>query len=612
MYKTITTSEFLATHTINNNLPTFADIETDGLYINCSLIQLRQEGKYHMVTTNSEEEVEQMKEAMQDMHLVFYNASYDLGTLNFKVTPKVDDLFYLMKISYPSIQEFSLDKVVSYLGYTDLYKGLDKKSLQKAGFIRNAYLSQDQLRYAAADVEALERMWELDKVQKVREHVLAYRLGVYALQEAMVWQQNGLEVRQDTLKKYLADNEVGLRSSTLILEDLTYKGFNPRSPKQVKEILGTTSSDKATLTRIVINGRIEASKRSSTGRGLETPAKDFTEEEQSIAEAIMNVRKYKNALSKLTMYKHPSVVGRFNPLGAGTSRWTCKGGDLPNGVNLQNYSRDFKAIFGVASDSGKILVTADYSTLEVRIACAIMGDANMYKALMEGADIHKYTASLIFNKPIDEIDGRERSNSKVANFGFLYGMSANTFVGYAFDLYGLKLTLDEAKALRAKWMAAYPSVQAYHDKMGGGLRKNNLILETALGYRIRPKMYTDAINAATQGTGGECGRLAIHLMVKQDPRTLEVMANFLHDAFYLVVDEDEKDYWSELLSSCMVEAWKEISKSKLFIYKDIPMMADVATGYTLGDLVEGFEGGGQALSLTEMRDQLKNNEENKK
>jgi DNA polymerase-1 len=241
------------------------------------------------------------------------------------------------------------------------------------------------------------------------------------------------------------------------------------------------------------------------------------------------------------------------------------------------------------------MVTADYSTLEIRIACAIMGDYNMYKALKSGADIHKYTASLIFHKNIEDITGRERSNSKVANFGFLYGMSATTFVGYAFDLYGLKFTKDEANELRKKWMKAYPAVEAYHNNIGKGLRAGSLILETALGYRFKPKSYTDAINMPTQGTGAECGRLAIHLMVKKDKRTLKMLRNFLHDAFYLIVPEDEKEYWAKLLSDSMIEAWHEISKSKLFKYKDIPMNADVAMGYTLGDLVDGFTKGQSQL-----------------
>ncbi len=580
MLTTITTTEYLQAPFTDAETPTFADIETDGLYINCSLIQLRQNGVCHMITTDSDEEVELIKQSMQPLHLIWWNASYDLGTLNFKETPTTDDLFYAFKIAYPQLQQFTLDNCVAFLGYGDLYDGLDKKALQKAGFIRGAYLSQAQLKYASADVEALERMWSLDKIQDIVQNNLAYRLGIYAVTEAMVWQQNGLNLLPEVVNKYLVDTEAQVKETWAKLP----KGLNPRSPVQVKRLLGTDSSAKATLIRLAIN--------------------DGNED----AENILAARKASNSLSKLNKFRgFDNMIGRFSPMGTSTSRWSCKGGELSNGTNLQNYSRDFKGVFGVLPDSGYRLVTADYSTLEIRIACSIMGDANMYKALMAGADIHKYTASLIFNKPLEDITGRERSNSKVANFGFLYAMSAKTFVDYAFDLYGLKLTIQESRDLRNKWMRAYPAVAKYHDWVGKGLRKHNFITSTALGYKMKPRMYTDGVNAATQGTGAECGRLAIHLMVKKDKRTLQVLRNFLHDAFYLICPADEEDYWADLLSTCMVEAWQEISKSSLFKFKDIPMPVDVATGYSMTDLVDGWEGGGQALSAAEMRDQMKDN-----
>jgi DNA polymerase-1 len=288
-------------------------------------------------------------------------------------------------------------------------------------------------------------------------------------------------------------------------------------------------------------------------------------------------------------------------MGARTSRWTCKAGDLPNGANLQNYSREYKGVFGVPPDSGLRIVSADYSTLEIRIVCAITGELNMYKALKAGTDIHRHTASMIFNKPVDQITGKERSNSKPANFGFAYAMSSKTFIGYAFDLYGIKFTEQESREIRNKWFKAYPAIGKYHEWIGRQLRRGNLILETALGYRAKPNSYTEAANLATQGTGAECGRLAIHRLVKKDARALNYFVNFIHDSFYLIVPEDETDYWSKLLEDSMVEAWYEISKSRLFKFKDIPMPVEVVTGYNMSDLSDEFEGGGQSLSVEEMR-----------
>ncbi|RKY52356.1 MAG: hypothetical protein DRP93_08270, partial [Candidatus Neomarinimicrobiota bacterium] len=559
-------------------------------------------GTAYMITTNTDAEVELMKAYMQNLYLVWWNASYDLGTLMFKATPKTDDLWVAFKIAYPSVQTFTLDNCVEYLGYNDLYAGLDKKGLQKAGFVRNAYLSQQQLRYAAADVEALERMWNLPKIQKVRENNLAYRLAIYAIEETMVFQQNGLPIKQNVVEDYIVTTTDKLTAITKEVDALCGKGLNPRSPKQVKELLGTDSSDKATLTRIALEGSLDAQK-SATKRNSARTGGEFTAIQQEQAEVILVARKLKNDLSKLAKYNHPKLYGRFSPVGAGTSRYSCKGSkEVPEYDNLQNTSRDFKSCFGLPDDSDMIIVAADFATLEIRIACAIMNEPNMYKALKEGVDIHRSTGSLIFNKPPEEITGRERSNSKVCNFGLTYAMGVDTFIQYAYDMYGIKYTRAGAKELVDKFFKAYPGLKAYHIKVGAALRKRNYICQTALGYKMKPKMYAEAINGPTQGTGSEIMRLAIHLLVKKDVKALKYIVNTVHDAAYLIVPEVDKLYWGKQLKEAMLEAWAEIMKSAEFHYHDIPMNIDVMYGKHMGDLEDDFAGGGSALSIQEQKE----------
>jgi DNA polymerase-1 len=383
--------------------------------------------------------------------------------------------------------------------------------------------------------------------------------------------------------------------------------MNPRSSKQVKEYFGTVSSDKATLTRIAIEGKLTAAKEySAKVRVKARDAQNFTEEQQVVAELVLNARKARNDISKLTGYVGNSkMYGRFKPIGTSTSRWSCsgtpKGSSRPELFNAQNYSRDFKAVFGVKPESGLIIVAADFATLELRIAACIMNEPNMYHALMRGDDLHKTTASLIFDKPLDQISGKERSNAKVCNFGLTYGMGQETFKHYAYDMYGLKLSNDEAKDLISRFFKAYPGLKAYHQMVGKRMKSKNYVCKTALDFPMKPKMYAEAINGPTQGTGGEVMRLAIHKMVQTDPETLKVMVNSIHDAAYLIVPEKDKDYWGKLLSDSMQEAWFQIRKSKHFRWHDIPMPVDLMSGYTMGDLEEGFAGGGQALTLEEMR-----------
>ena len=117
------------------DLPTFSDIETDGLYINTRLVQVFQPDTDDVIYILDTDIIplEDIKEFIKPLWTVWYNASYDLGTLNMS-TEKVDDLIYLVKTAYPTFGEFALDKVISKMGYDKYYEGLDKKALQSQGF----------------------------------------------------------------------------------------------------------------------------------------------------------------------------------------------------------------------------------------------------------------------------------------------------------------------------------------------------------------------------------------------------------------------------------------------------------------------------------------------
>jgi len=186
-------------------------------------------------------------------------------------------------------------------------------------------------------------------------------------------------------------------------------------------------------------------------------------------------------------------------------------------------------------------------------------------------------------------------------------MGRETFKHYAYDMYGIKFTDDEAKELIGKFFKGYPGLKTYHNKVSKLMQASRFIGYTALGYPIKPSGYADSINAGTQGTGGEVMRLSIHLLVKKDKRVLKYIINTIHDALYLLVPEEDQEYWGKHLIDSMQEAWYEISKSARFKYHDIPMPVDLMTGYNMGELEEDFAGGGQALSMAEMREAQERN-----
>ena len=570
--------------------PLFSDIESQGLYVGTRLVQMYQPDIDDAIylfdcapvgyrASEYIQNLEQIKAFVKPLHGVWYNCAYDLGCLNL-VQNNLDDLFFAVKTAYPEFQEFSLDVVITKL-FGDLYTGLDKKSLQKAGFKLGAYLSQAQYRYAATDVLALSLMWKDTKIQKVIQNNLAYKVDIISQKYAVKYQQNGLLVDNINREKLLKEAIVEIANLRLLLP----AGLNPNSPKQVKEYLGTDSSNHETLVRYALSDNPKAAD----------------------AKTIIDLRRAIKEKGYLESIAHTYMYTKFNVAGAATGRFTSSGGDLENGFNAQQIPRQFQKLFKADTDTTTV-IGLDYATLELRLACAIFGEDEMYKQLLAGEDIHTSMAQMITGKPLhpdglqgdknaksgmadvvyDYVTHKDRTDAKAVNFGYVFGMSAATYMNYAFVSYGIKVTLDEAKLLRERYFTKYPNFGAYHKSIWNNYSKPSFVYTTALGRRVKPRLGTDAINGPVQGSGAETTKLAAHWLIRYDCERLgldyrteweqcevvKYLFNVVHDAIYLRVPKDTKDFWNEQLKVAMVRGWNEISKAPLLKYKDIPMPVD--------------------------------------
>jgi len=528
---------------LRDDLPTFADIETDGLYTNTRLIQLFQPDTSDIIYIIDTDEIDldEAKNFIKPLWTIWYNCSYDFGTLNM-TTDKFDDCFYLVKSAYPEWQQFSLDVVVSKFGWDKLYEDLDKKDLQKQGFIKGAYLSGKQLRYSATDVYALWLIWQNKNIQNGRE-VLAYKVDMLSMKYAIQYQQNGIPIDQMSVRKEL-DAMVDK-----IEENYRYlNGLNPNSPKQCKEALGVDKTDKNTLIKLISEGN-------------------------QLAKVIFEQRRLLKKKTMLNSYNYPRVFTRYNVAGAATGRFTATGGDMNRGINAQQIPRDLQYMFK-STDSDKIVIEADYSTLELRLACALFNEPAMYKQLKDGEDLHTSMAKFISGK--DEVTKEERVKAKAINFGFVFGMSAPAFQEYAFVNFGVTMTQEEARNIRNKYFKKYPNIAKYHKKVWDGVKEGGYIYTTALGRRTKPRLGTDGINGPVQGSGAETTKLAVHYMVKEtNSECLKYIINVVHDAIYLEIPREDLEYWTKMLETSMIKGWEEISKTKAFFFKDIPMIAEV-------------------------------------
>lgn len=531
---------------LNHEEAVFGDIETENLYVGTRLVQLYQpEFEYVYILDTDIIALADIKLFIKDLWIVWHGGNYDMGTLNM-TTKKFDDTLYLARTAYPEWKKYSLDIVVDKLGLGYLYEGIDKKAMQKLGFVKGAYLSQRQLTYAATDVIALSLIWLNKRFQATRE-VLSYKLDMISLRHSIEYQQNTLKVSQADVRK-----ELDTLLDTIAANEVALNGLNPNSPKQVKEALGTDSSDKATLVTLIANSK----------------DKDMV----TLAKLVFEQRRLIKRRGFLESYNHPYVVTRFNPMGAATGRFTSTGKDLKYGINAQQIPRDLQYIFNKDTED-TVVVHADYSTAELRAGCSIMKDETMYKELKAGKDLHKIAATFALGGTPDDIDKGGRQKGKAISFGLIFGMSSESFVEYAFVNYGVVFTLEEAKLITAKYRMKYKNIHRYAKARWNDYR--TVPVSTPMGRRSKANLGTDAINYATQGCIAETVKLAIHYLVSDYKEALGYIYNVVHDAIYLRVPRGEEAVWAERLVEAMKLGWSEICKRPMLFYKDIPMPVEV-------------------------------------
>jgi DNA polymerase-1 len=222
-----------------------------------------------------------------------------------------------------------------------------------------------------------------------------------------------------------------------------------------------------------------------------------------------HVLKLKNGfLDALPRHVHP-LTGRVHPtflqVGTVNGRFACRD------PNLQQIPRDgtVRGCFVAARDHR--LVIADYAQFELRVIADISGDETMTRAFQQGEDLHRLTASLVLDTPLDQVTKDERLIAKVLNIGLIYGMGARSLRRYANYIYGVHFTLEDAFEFRRRFFEAYSGVRAFHRSMD----TTPLVSIRTLSGRIRrwadgqdPKL-TELLNTRVQGTAADIMKRAV-------------------------------------------------------------------------------------------------------
>ena len=351
--------------------------------------------------------------------------------------------------------------------------------------------------------------------------------------------------------------------------ELAGQSFNIASPKQVGEIL----FDKLKI--------VEKAKKTKTGQYVtsEEVLQQLKNKHEIVADILEHrglkklIGTYIDALPKLINPRTGHIHTSFNQTITATGRLSSSD---PNLQNIPIRGEDGKEIRkAFIPEPGCLFFSADYSQIELRVMAHLSGDENMINVFREGKDLHAATAANIYKKDISEVTRDERTKSKRANFGIIYGI---TVFGLAERL---DIPRDEAKMLIDGYFNTFPQVHNYMEKSKEIARQQGYVT-TLFGRRrylpdinsansvVRGFAERNAINAPIQGTAADIIKVAmIHIYQRfKEENIRSKMILQVHDELNFSVYPDEKEKVERIVLEEMQNAFE----------MKVPLVADSGFG----------------------------------
>lgn len=332
--------------------------------------------------------------------------------------------------------------------------------------------------------------------------------------------------------------------------------FNISSPMQVGEVL---------FSHMHIDPKAKKTKRgawSTTEEILEKYRRDHP-----IVDTILKIRglkklltTYVDALPRLINPVTGKIHTSYNQTVTATGRISSANPNLQNIPVRSDDGREIRRAF--IPDPGDLILSADYSQIELRLIADLSGDQEMIEAFLSGQDIHRATAAKIYHLPIESVTEEQRRTAKTANFGIIYGISA----------FGLAERLgvprSEAKDLINGYMSTYPHIREYMDKAIENAQKQGFVT-TIMGRKrfipdinsrnavVRGYAERNAINAPIQGSAADIIKIAM-VDIARDLRNSGLKSKMImqvHDELVFNVKPDEIDIVKEIVVRDMENAY---------------------------------------------------------
>jgi len=394
---------------------------------------------------------------------------------------------------------------------------------------------------------------ELEKASLVK---LCYEIEMPLTQVLANMEYNGIKIDKEMLEESSIVITKEIQDIEKQIFELSGTTFNIASPKQLGEIL----FEKL---HIIENAKLTKTKQYQTGEEIlqklyqKHPIVPLILEWRTLSKLKST---YIDALPQLIDPKTEKIHTTFQQTVTSTGRLSSTAPNLQNIPIRTERGKEIRKAF-VPSSEKNVLVSADYSQVELRIVAAMANDENMIRAFQQQQDIHAATASHVFHVPLKEVTKEQRRYAKTVNFGILYGMSA---FGLADRLH---IPQSEARQLIADYNNSFPKIEQFMNGIVEFARKNGYV-ETMLGRRryirdinssngmLRKAAERNAINAPIQGTAADVIKIAMIRIYKElkSKKLNTKMVLQVHDELVFDVPLEELDVIAQIVPDLMNSA----------------------------------------------------------
>jgi DNA polymerase-1 len=390
---------------------------------------------------------------------------------------------------------------------------------------------------------------------------------VYVLSDM---EMTGVKVDEETLKVFSKELEIDIKNLEETIYEKAGVKFNIASPKQLGEVL---------FDKLQLDPKAKKTKTGQYQTGEDVLSALSTKHD--IVQYILDFRSlqklkstYVDALPEMINSKTGRVHTSYNQAVAATGRLSSNNPNLQNIPIKTTRGREVRKAF-IAKDSEHVILSADYSQIELRVIAEIAQEKNMLEAFANGLDIHTATAAKVYGIKLEEVTSIQRRNAKAVNFGIIYGQSA----------FGLSQNLGiprkEAAEIIDNYFLQYPGIKKYMNdtiefarthgyvetimKRRRYLRDINSANATVRGFAER-----NAINAPIQGSAADMIKVAMINIYNEinDRKLKSKMTMQVHDELVFEVHQSEIEEMKKLV----------MEKMRTAIPLDVPILVEVGVG----------------------------------